>query len=687
MPELGFVVGRFAVALSKTPAGGGTPPLYALNGQVEFRPINVGPLYTDSDPVTISEEPVTVDLDNHGYIKNPAQGMPNGSRGVLVPVGHYWVYVRSQYRNAVTPFPIEVLPTHTQADPLDLTLKQPYKPATGNALVEDRIRAEAAARETAGAGEWIRDIFMGGSDAVTDAAVETYLKTPGSNSNEALGYELSTPGTPATNAVVATLTAGVRPELYGAKGDGQTNDTAAFAALLADGHADIQLGSVVGYLIDADVLDIPEGGSLKGVSAAKSKLIIRSDSGNAGVYAAPYSTITDVSIYPENYEAVGERQVNYPEDTGNVRIGLYMEDEGVSATRVVAAGFSESSINAGANNSLYDCYVQSSPSGYTLRPGRGTMIGCGAKFCHNYGADAPTLSTPWRFIGNRFEWNARVGLRSGAEATMVGNVFDRNGRAGLWLHNDRWGQSVVGNHFSRNGAGGNGTVGRWADSVPGHESYLETTAEQSCHIMINGQRSTSLTGNRYSKGYDDSNGGVESPAYIYSSETSSSRELVSRAGNVGEFGTPGLIGYSTSSYSKNGIAGGTDPELIVSMTRPFDQNVGVATGGQVRSAGLSPSREQSNNTSQPYDILVDANRSGILLVSWRASASSGLTRIYWGCDTNGANKQVVVDNVVGSAVASATIAGAGGGQDRITLTASGGLRTYNYLVQYTSHRA
>lgn len=177
MSELGFVVGRFAIALSRTPVGNGPPNLYPLNGQIEFAPIDVGPMVSD-ELVTISNEPVVRDLDSNGDVLN-SLGLPKGTRGVYLPIGHYWVHIRAQYRNAVKPFPIHVKSAHTESNPLDLTLNQPYYPATGNALVSDRIRAEDAAKVATAEGQWIRDVFVGGTPAVNDAALSTIMETEG----------------------------------------------------------------------------------------------------------------------------------------------------------------------------------------------------------------------------------------------------------------------------------------------------------------------------------------------------------------------------------------------------------------------------------------------------------------------------------------------------------------------------
>lgn len=245
MSELGFVAGRFAIALSKTPSNGGTPPLYPLNGQVEFKPVDVGPLYADGTPITISEEPVTVDLDRAGHILNNAEGI-EGSRGVYIPVGHYWVHVIAQYKDAVKPFYIEVTEDHTEANPLDLTLKQPYNPPTGNALIEDRIRAEAAAAIIGGYQQELLDMLIGGTDVIGDTAVSLYFRTEGSATIEAL-YDVVN-SMENTRRQFASSSDEARPY--------RPIDTDMSTALILGSSSDVQLGNRMEMAFNAANVDI-----------------------------------------------------------------------------------------------------------------------------------------------------------------------------------------------------------------------------------------------------------------------------------------------------------------------------------------------------------------------------------------------------------------------------------------------
>lgn len=151
-----------------------------------------------------------------------------------------------------------------------------------------------------------------------------------------------------------------------------------------------------------------------------------------------------------------------------------------------------------------------------------------------------------RMINCRIEWNARYGVHAkSGENQFTGNLFDRNGWAGLFLDTG-WGATVSGNYFSRNGAGGDGMLGRWGFSTPGTRSYLETPHSESCHIKFYYQRDVSVVGNRFRAGKDDAGGGVLSPAYVYSNAGATQSVVI--VGNAGEQAASGGFGGFNSSY-------------------------------------------------------------------------------------------------------------------------------------------
>ena len=168
---------------------------------------------------------------------------------------------------------------------------------------------------------------------------------------------------------------------------------------------------------------------------------------------------------------------------------------------------------------------------------------------HNVG-DGIAASGPYpRLINNRCEWNAGFGINCpSGEFTIVGNIFDRNARAGLYL-NSGWGGTVTGNYFARNGAGGDGSLGRWAFStVAGGAAtgYVVLGAGESCHIQIKYQRAVTIVGNRYRSGQDDTNAGSNAPAYIYRSNGDSADIIYND--NAGEYSNASSGGGYNASY-------------------------------------------------------------------------------------------------------------------------------------------
>lgn len=308
---------------------------------------------------------------------------------------------------------------------------------------------------------------------------------------------------------------------------------------------------------------------------------VKTSTATTGIRIASKAFCRDFLIRPENHAVVTYSDADYPAATGNASYGVdvgYNAGAGSGSGRVfnvTAQGFAEAAFYLNAASHVDSCHARMSKHGFYAYGPDGWLVNSSAIHCHEAGAH---LSTYWRAIGNRLEWNARYGLSAGAESTIVGNLFDRNGWAGLYLRTGLWGHAITGNYFSRNGVGGDGTKGRWDFSAPGHASYLATDKEDSCHIKLDYQRAVTIAGNRYRAGYDDSgSGGAHGPCYIYSSKAlagSTPGRAVRVAGNAGEYAPDGGIGFNAAMYSNSGaIAGGTD----TSMSGHFNK-VLAATG-------------------------------------------------------------------------------------------------------------
>jgi len=460
-----------------------------------------------------------------------------------------------------------------------------------------------------------------------------------------------------------------KPEVHGAVGDGVTDDTDAFVALLATGIKSIKLGANKTYLIDADVLVIPAGGMLAGEGSSNyaqgavpswSRIMIKSNSGTVGVTINSRGTIRDVAVVAQNADAVQYYAGTYPVGTGNVSTGVLLGDSlgSANAINIFVDGFSSYGIRAMSVSQIHRTFVRRCDIGYYLNGSDGTVSHSVAMFCHTAGMDAS--GNYWRYTGNRIEWNATYGIKSAGESTLIGNLFDRNGWAGLLLKSGAWGHVVTGNYFSRNGCGGDGTTGRWAFSVPGHESYVATTAAQSCHIQIDYQRGVTITGNRYRYGRDDANTGANAPAYIYSSSAvvGATAHNVQVAANASVYDT---LGYNAAMYSGVGaIAGGSDTTMSAHLTRVLDPHYGIDIAEQIKttsdivSNGITrkPLGMHAGVASATIAIPLEVGTSATIFVNCNASASEGYGIVYVNFRNGGSTAYTLIENKIGTRITS-----------------------------------
>jgi parallel beta-helix repeat protein len=176
--------------------------------------------------------------------------------------------------------------------------------------------------------------------------------------------------------------------------------------------------------------------------------------------------------------------------------------------------------------------------------------------------------------GNRIEWNGGYGIVTfGGEFIISNNLFDRQGKAGVYL-NSQWGGVVSDNYFSRNGAGGNGKKGRFGYSVPGSASYKEIPNFESCHIKIQYQRDVAITGNRFRAGSDDAGSGAMTPGYIYYNVGANDSSIQILA-NAGEQAYAGGFGGYNPNYP--GGSGRFAHGVIQSNYEPSFSKVNAAT--------------------------------------------------------------------------------------------------------------
>lgn len=299
-----------------------------------------------------------------------------------------------------------------------------------------------------------------------------------------------------------------------------------------------------------------------------------------GIIQGRHSVIEDVCVRVSRYDLVDYQDASYgaraisegrtDPATVNAQFGIHMYS-GAFLSRVTVTGFAKDNIMLGVTGRATSCHsFMAGEYGYNTRgeaitdnASDGTMLDCVGMFCGQGGAW--TRGNFWKIIGGRFEWNARYGVKSGGETVISGVTFDRNGWAGLYMNGGAWGQVVTGCYFCRNGVGGDGTTGRWKESVPGHYSYVDTPANMSCHIQIDFQHAATITGCRYRAGQSDALNGATGPAYIYSSASANGatpRNGLTISGNEGEYGSS-VSGYYAAYPGASGYqVGGSDTGLI-----------------------------------------------------------------------------------------------------------------------------
>lgn len=479
------------------------------------------------------------------------------------------------------------------------------------------------------------------------------------------------------------------------------------------------------YLLSTKIT-VPKGKTLRGAGSGNynqgaenpsiTQLIVAPGL-SVGVEVESKGNISDIRISGRIENADDWNLADYP-SRGNATVGLHLGSGGGSAnaTSLVVERF-EFGIRAETTAHIDKCFVSMCDIGYDLVGADGWLTHSVAMF--NYTAGSKATGAYWRYIGCRFEWNARYGLDSAAESTITGCLFDRNGWAGILCREAQWGHVITGNYFSRNGVGGDGALGRWGFSTPSHPSYVATTPDQSCHIQVDYQRAVAVTGNRFRAGADDADQGANGPYYIISSLTPD----FATGGSVAFSGNAGITddsawGFNEDMYGPGGgIAGGTDQALIdyltggggggaltgdsLSVTGTVAGAQGefvngasgfallaygyVQSNGDVRTPALSPQRTTVgpvNSLAIPVDKGADTGRSGIVVLSAKYWDGACVSEIAFGLNALGASPVATVDNKLGTLVTGATFAT---GAETNTLTVTFSVECYiNYQILYAS---
>ena len=322
-------------------------------------------------------------------------------------------------------------------------------------------------------------------------------------------------------AVNAYLPTQLNVTAFGAKGDGQTDDTAAFAAAL-DAAAIIKgtLSVPDGTFLVSGIKMPPHTGLVGNASWAYRSIggsILKLHNPQPGIKGliditgACGATINGLSL-------TGDREfANVP---ANQQIsaepihGIYMgpfdgkkEEDSPRIERCHISGFSGNGIHLdpvwcfsirscevifNLGHALYVCGWD----GFILDNWFSGNGGAG------YAATGPNASVT--MTGNRIEWNAGGGIRiyGGGQYNITGNYIDRAGGPGITIAGQGEGNpsnciTLTGNVIYRSGK----------------PEWTSTTDEfESCHVRIEDSRGVVFTGNSMCVGMDDG-GGVNSPFY------------------------------------------------------------------------------------------------------------------------------------------------------------------------------
>lgn len=313
---------------------------------------------------------------------------------------------------------------------------------------------------------------------------------------------------------------------YGAVGDGNADDTAAIQEALDAGAGGVVFfpPSAAFYKVTSPIV-IPSntvvdgvfGGAFSGeaVGVVTIKKTNGDTGGNAVFTLGDHCLIRGINFMgPTN---VAYYATSYPADHANPSFGCYgTQVSGCQFERCRFYNFAQAGIGGSLSlASARDCYFAQNLYGINWAAADSNVENC--FFHHNVATGFRTSRNYNRLVNCRLEWNGRYGASfAGGEATVVANVFDRNGWSGLYMEGGAWGYLVTGNYFSRNAAGGDGSAGRWEWSTPTHPSYLAPPTEyDKSHIRLHYAKYGTITGNRFRAGFDDAGAGARAPKYVY----------------------------------------------------------------------------------------------------------------------------------------------------------------------------
>lgn len=386
--------------------------------------------------------------------------------------------------------------------------------------------------------------------------------------------------------------------------------------------------------------------------------------GDAVIRTGRACGVVNLRVVPHNAAAVIYYFAEYPKNTGNTSYGVKLGPASY-AEGVTADAFAKAGLVLGVTAKLHRCHAFRCNVGITSAVEGGSdcmLTQCVVMFCHDAGM--LLKSNFWQISCCRIEWNGSWGIwAQSGENIFLGNVFDRNARAGLYLDGG-WGNVVGVNYWNRNGAGGDGSYGRWGFSVPGHPSYVEIANEDSCHIKLRYQRDVALGISRYHAAADDAGAGSFSPGHIYCfDDVPGANGNITIIGNAGEYAAAGGSGGYNPNYPGGaGIFSGDD---TANYRITYWQDLEVSA--LVTRRHETPVAPQAQAAS--YNVNVGARSGGKATFKFAAGGGPGFAEVTF-ADTGAHTPVTHINNIIGTFVAAATFVRGGGG-NILTVTFSG----------------
>lgn len=276
---------------------------------------------------------------------------------------------------------------------------------------------------------------------------------------------------------------------FGAKGDGTTDDTAAFTKALAPNRPLFVPGNRVYVVGD---LSIP----------ARSVIYGRSVNGYTLVYSIS-TTFQRKAGCTRIFNVLDGMQLSDVTLNGVDRTCVGIGGVGsFGLMRNVYVGYCSKGIGDGGANYNFCTMVQCTVFGCTigisnLRDSR--VSACNIAACISHGIDLEAGANDNMITGCKIEFNGANGINlvGALDNTICGNIIDRSYINGIGMTSGSNNNTITGNMFRRNGGNDTGTFG------------------QDSHIYINSCNYVTISGNMTRIGQEDNLTGPITPRYIY----------------------------------------------------------------------------------------------------------------------------------------------------------------------------